>query len=453
MEIIINIPVKELNEICAKPDRRFSTSTHYYLNNRDYVHNIFRYQKFKDDFADNIVCVNNNTGNFIGSFKPSYKEFIYSVLKALNIDPKAANLIDDELTKIMNDRLRILRNIPNEAELHNEFIVLYRNLQEGRKYIKEVTQEEQNIPAYKDVTDEDKRYFYSCGMRKGFDNYIDCQVEIYRRFIEQRLQYKEYIKNKNYNVFIRNNYDQDKLAMYLAHKYLKVCEDNINNKKYLLYYMKLLNKYVNSDYKKDISITVDGKRIDYDNILSRIKELKTRTDKMIVVQVKWPLIPGGEKTTYVKTAGDPQKHYLTQEELDELRRVGNEKDNFYLKNSPMLKIYGSVLKQYGILPEMSDYVAYVYPNGEILFDTEYDENRPHKVKGNAIYHMRSIFFDMVSGLDKQKLKRHPQVGTINHNETWTTRAQKLIDREATEEEKEQAKQFVKRIIEENEKDL
>ena len=66
--------------------------------------------------------------------------------------------------------------------------------------------------------------------------------------------------------------------------------------------------------------------------------------------------------------------------------------------------------------------------------------------------MKAIYFDMVSGLDKQVLKKHPQVGTINHNETWTTRAQKLLDYKGTPEEQEQAKQLVKRIIEQNEKD-
>ena len=45
MEVIINIPVQELNEVCAKKDRRFSTSTHFNLTNRSYAHDIFKYQK------------------------------------------------------------------------------------------------------------------------------------------------------------------------------------------------------------------------------------------------------------------------------------------------------------------------------------------------------------------------------------------------------------------------
>ena len=67
--------------------------------------------------------------------------------------------------------------------------------------------------------------------------------------------------------------------------------------------------------------------------------------------------------------------------------------------------------------------------------------------------MKAIYFDMVSGLDKQKLKKHPQVGTMNHTDTWTTRAQELIDKKGTPEEQEQAKQLVKRLIEENEKNM
>ena len=442
MEIIINIPVKELNEICAKPDRRFSTSTHYYLNNRDYVHNIFKYQKFKDDFADNIVCVNNNTGNFIGSFKPSYKEFIYSVLKALNIDPQAANLSDDELTKIMNDRLRILRNIPNEAELHNEFIVLYRNLQEGRKYIKEVTQEEQNIPAYKDMTDEDKKYFYSCGMRKGFDNYIDCQVEIYRRFIEQRLQYKEYIQKKNYNDFIKSNYDMDKLALYIAHRYLTICENNIDDKRLLKNFYKLLEKYINSSYSKKAEITIKHQIIDYDNIMKRIDNIKEHL-KVEDAEVDWTLIPEGRRDKYVKAGLDPIIHIYSQEEIDNLRRAGEEKEKFYKKNPPLLTVYGRF--------KYSGYVARIYKNGNVILDTDYIENCPKTAKGNAIYHMKAIYFDMVSRLDKTVLKEHPAVDRLFHSGAWQDRVQDLIDSEGTQEEQQEAKELVKRLIEENEK--
>lgn len=451
METRINISVKELNEVCALPDRKWSTKAHFNLVNRSLVHEVFKYQKFQDDFASIIVCTNDGKGDFIGSFKSSYEEFLFSIINALGLNPKKEYVDNEDLTKKLHEKIAFLKTLPDEAWLYNNFPVLYRNLQRGRKYIKEVEQSIKNSE-YIEIAKEDKDYYYSCAMSKNFDNFMQKQVESYRRFTDSRFKYKKLIENKKHNDFISKNYDQNKLAMYLAHKYLCVCENNLNNKKYLMNYMELLIKYLKSDYDKTVSITVDHKIIDFNNIVSRINELKLKTDKMIVSKVDWALIPAGKTDKYVKKGLDPQKHYLTEEELAELRRVGNEKDNFYLKNSPILKIYGPVLKKYGILVNESDYVAYVYSNGEVLFDTEYDEKHPRKVKGNAIYYMKAIYFDMVSGLDKPVLKKHPQVDTINHNETWTKRAQKLLDYKGTPEEQEQAKQLVKRIIEQNEKD-
>ncbi len=444
METIIN--VKELNEVCALPDRKWSTQTHFNLTNRENVHEIFRYQKFQDDFVDNILCINDGK-EFIGSFKPSYEEFLKSVIKALNLKLPNGYSDNEELTDKLVERIKLLRTIPDEAWLYNEFPLLYKDLKEGRKYMKEI-EEYKNNPIYSSLAQEEEHYFYSCGLRaggirKGFDGFVPKQADVYLRFVDRRKGYKELIEKQDFNNFIKDNYDQDKLAMYLAHKYLLDAEKSPSKIRILNKYNKLLEKYISSNYDKTVSIKVNNERIDYNNIIDRFNNLKNRIKK-IDAEVPWKLIPEGKRAKYVKAGLDPMKHYITEEELNELRRAGEVKEEFYNKNKPLLKAYGT-LKYEG-------YVAYIYENGEVLLDTVYNENEPLKAKGNAMYHMKAIYFDIVSGLDKQVLKRHPQVGTMNHTTSWPKRAQKLIDKKGTEEDKNQAKQLVKRIIEQNEKD-
>ena len=444
METIIN--VKELNEVCAKPDRKWATQTHFNLTNRENVHEIFRYQKFQDDFADNILCVNDGK-NFIGSFKPSYEEFLKSIINALNLKLPRGYSDNEELTDKLIERIKFLKTLPDEAWLYNEFPELYKDLKEARKYMKEI-EEYKKDPAYSELAKEEEHYFYSCGLRaggyrRGFDGFIPKQADIYLRFVDRRKSYKELIEKQDFNNFIRDNYDQDKLAMYLAHKYLLAAEKSPSKRRILSKYNKLLEKYISSNYDKTISIKVNDERIDYANIVDRYNKLTDRIKK-IEGEVPWTLIPEGKRDKYVKAGLDPMKHYITPEELIELRRAGEAKEEFYNKNKPLLKAYGT-LKYEG-------YVAYIYSNGEVLLDTVYDEAEPLKAKGNAMYHMKAIYFDIVSGLDKQVLKKHPQVGTMNHTTSWPERAQKLLENEGTKEEQEQAKQLVKRIIEQNEKD-
>ena len=187
METRINISVKELNEVCALPDRKWSTKTHFNLVNRSLVHEVFKYQKFQDDFASIIVCTNDGKGDFIGSFKSSYEEFLFSIINALGLNPKKEYVDNEDLTKKLHEKIAFLKTLPDEAWLYNNFPVLYRNLQNGRKYIKEVEQSIKNSE-YIEMAKEDKDYYYSCAMSKNFDNFMQKQVESYRRFTDSNIK-------------------------------------------------------------------------------------------------------------------------------------------------------------------------------------------------------------------------------------------------------------------------
>ena len=70
--------------------------------------------------------------------------------------------------------------------------------------------------------------------------------------------------------------------------------------------------------------------------------------------------------------------------------------------------------------------------------------------GDAIYHLSVSDFETLSKFDKQILMKHPRVGRMNHTNTWEERVSRIIEREATEEEKVESKKLVKRLQDKNE---
>jgi hypothetical protein len=442
MEMLIN--VKELNEVCALPDRKFSTETHFNLANREMIHEVFRYQKFHDDFADNIRY-EYSTNSFLGTFKPSYDEFLKTVVKTLNLKTNRGFNDDEALTKKLLERVDLLSGLQDRKELRGEFPELNTMLTEAQEYWDEIEQEKAN-PIYKEDYEEERHYFFSCGLRaegrrKGFDGFIPAQTEIYKRFITRREDYKKLAEKYSYDKFIQDNYDIDKLAMYMADKYLSICEQSPDSRKILERYNKILEKYINEPrFDKNTSIKVNGKYINYDNIMERYNILQERI-KNIYAKVNWVIVPEGELDRYVRRGlGSTRSFITTDEEIERIKKVRQDKIDIRNKNKPklLLTVYG----EYGL----NGYLGDIYDNGEVLLDTI-------STLDNAIYRIPARYFEMVSGLDKQKLMKHPAVHRLYHAGNWQKRVQKIIDQEGTQEEQEQAKMLVKRLIEENEKNI
>lgn len=445
MEMLIN--VKELNEVCALPDRKYSTETHFNLANREMVHEVFGYQKFQDDFADNIRYVyNTNDNSFIGTFKPSYDEFLRTVIKTLNLKSDRGFFDDEELTSKLLKRVDLLSGLQDRKELRGEFPELNNLLTQAQEYWDEIEHHQSN-PIYKEEYGREgngqEHYFFQCGLRakgirKGFDGFVPTQAKIYKRFVTKREQYKKLVENYSYDKFIQDNYDINKLAMYMAHKYLSICEQSPASYKTIRKYTDLISGYLyESRYAKDAYIKVNGAYINYDNIKTRYNEQINRMKNLIETgKVPWVIVPEGELEKYVKRGLDPQRSYIvTDEELERIKKAKQDKIDFYGKNEPLLKVYGD--------EDFRGYIAYIYKNGEVLLDTISLDN--------AIYHIPARYFEMVSGLDKQKLMKHPAAKRLYHSGNWQSRAQKIIDAEGTEEEQLQAQELVNRIIEDNEK--
>lgn len=408
---------------------------YFSLQNRENIHEIFKYKKFNDDFTNTLSC-NNNGEHIIGHIGPSYDEFLEKLVKLLGLEYKDDLKDDDDLTRMLLERVEVLKGIKSERELQIEFPLLYNDLINGRRYYNDLqkirTQEGYN----EEQVSSGEHYYYSCALKKNLQNFIETQSVMYTRYVTDRKKLKELQESKSYNGYIKKNFNMPKLYMYVMHEYLSYCErieDIVEIRKYL----GLIKRYLASDTDKKVHIvTNDGIYVDIDNIKERYYDLekKAKQDSRIV---EWVLLPQGRDYTKVRQKGPSKKIKITPEEVQRLTEVGENKTNFYESTPYKVKAIG--LKKY------RGYVAYIYQNGEVILDREFNIIQPKSAEGDAIYNIKARDFETLSKENKTDLMKNPKVKRIIHTKRWQDKVSKIIEKEATEKEKEESKQLIKRL--------
>ena len=274
-------------------------------------------------------------------------------------------------------------------------------------------------------------------MRKSLEGFIKTQSEVYNRFISRKEEYKELIEKRNYNKYLREYFNMDKVALYVLSEYINRC-NNEKDKRLLERYLYYLKLYEKSSYNKDYSITL-GNNKDFNNesIIRGIKDIEERLKTSSRI-IGWELVPSGKEYNKVhKNIKKTRRLSLSQEEIDILKEKGEEKQEFY-QNTPYLGKLLGLLKYKG-------YVAYIYPNGEVLLERVYDNDKPYTAKGNAIYVMKASDFETFSKLDKNELRKEKKVTRIIHSKNWIDRLNKIITSEGKVEESEAALKLIKKF--------
>lgn len=434
VDISLNTLIRECRTTRILPEDLFMM---FRSANRENIHEVFRYKKFNDDFTDRLSCFNDGT-YVVGNIKPSYDEFLDKLLTILNIKHNSKTKDDDELTKKMLARVKLLKGITTTSQLKHEFPLLYRDLFDGRNYIAslEKMKEQEKIPeeAYADG----EHYYYSCALKRRLDNFVSTQAEMYTRYVTDRSKLKAKLESKSYNKFIRNNFDKNKLAMLVVHEYIAKCE-NSNDIDMIKEYIKLIEKYLNSDYDKNVYIILDnGMRVDIENIKARFENLQRRAKDNSSV-VEWILVPEGKGYDKVHKGKEPKETLMTFEEIERLKKIGDEKTAFYESTPYISKAIG--LRKY------RGYVAYIYPNGKVILDREFNRDTPSTAIDNGFFVLDARDFIKHSGDDKPTLRINPRVAHHNHSKKWKERARGYIDMETSEEMQQEAVQLVKTIKE------
>ena len=440
----VSIPVSTLIRECSKNLNLMQDHYLYFaLKNRELIHQVCKYRKFNDDFVTQVDCFNDGE-NIIGMIRPSYDDFLYKLIWLLNTPITKQPQDDEKLTDLLLSRVERLKEVTSEQELEIEFPQLYRDLINGRRYYRDL----QNLKNQEGYSKEDymrgEHYYYACAMRKSLSGFIETQAECYRRFILRRKELQEKQEKTDYNNYIAKNFDLDKFYLLVIHFYLLKAE-SMKDKEEIKKYIKLIEMYCASSRKKDVSITTDaGQKIDYNIVLNRLENLKRYVyDNSSMVE--WIMIPEGKRYQTVSTTGDVKirSTLMTMEELMMLRSKGERKTTFYEKSPYLLRAIG--LRKY------QGYIAYIYENGEVILDREYNPYVPTTATGDAIYRMHVNDFEALSKLDKQELMKHPSVKRMNHTPTWEKRLAKVINRKASEKDKVESKQLVLKLIANNKK--
>lgn len=430
----INVSLETLIRECSlhkRPD--YDMFLDFRLKNRENIHEVFKYKKFNDDFTDYVTCYNDGS-EIIGVFRPSFDEYLHKLALFLGV-PLDKMIGESEYYKKLKERIERLSKVTSERELEIEFPELYKDLIQGRRYMLELDQMEKKTSH---PLEEERHYFYACALKRRLDRFIATQVELYTRFLEYRNQYLKKIETTNYNNYIRTYFDKNKVAMYITHLYLKICESS-TDPKVIRKYLNLVERYLQSNYSKEVRLQDDnGEIIHFHNIEYRYEKLK---NQQIEDRVDWIIIPNTKNYTGVKhkAVQVPRVTLFNYLEMEELRKKGSIKQSFYEQTPYLAKVHG--------LHKYQGYIGYIYPNGEVILEKEHNPDRPKSDRNNAIYNIKAINFEALSQLDKAKLKKCPGVKRIVHAGNWQKRVEDIIEREGTKEEQEQAKQLIKRIKE------
>ena len=439
--VIANLSLNTLIRECSKnPEEARKHYAYFDAVNRERIHDVFAYKKFNDDFID-TVAVHNTGEHQIGVIRPSYNEFLEKIMLILNVNPKEKYNDDENLTKILLERLEVLKNITSEIELKIEFPYLYKDLQDGRRYIKDIeaVRDFDDKKEHEEELAEREHYYYSCGLRRSLSNFIRTQSEVYRRFIERRHELKAKQEKTSYNGYMSRNFDMNKVYMYTMHEYLRICESS-NDKEEIKFYLGLIDRYLNSDKDKSCYIITDqNNRVEISSILVRVENLKKRiSDNSNLVE--WILIPEGKDYRRVKKTEQPSEDktfIFNYEEIQRLRQLGIRKKTFYEGTPYIAKAVG--LRKY------RGYIAYIYPNGKVALDREYNDDKPKTAVDNAVYIINAKDFEELSRKEKPELIKDSRVQRKYHNDTFEKRMSLIINAEGTEKVQEEARQLVYRL--------
>lgn len=418
---------------------------------------------------DNLFSIIKNEdkiNEIINSKNKLVEEYIKEVKNNSNNLSDTSKIINEKKISFIlqlnsSSSLQILKNkfkLLYERQLLEEFPEIYKKFQDSKNYIKylkdekkildgELEDNKNNALIFKQIDleiddlnnkrDTYRKYIRRCGIASNYSKYIDKQITLYESFISNR---SLLIKDTSFDNLVDLYLDKDKVYLYLMNEYLKriaSCDERNEIKNYI----NLVERYLCLVKNKDTSILVDNKVINLENIKEKLKIIKWKFAHDVII-LDWSLAHDGHDSHDSKSIKSVNRKIarriaLSSEEIERLKSIGEERNDFYDNTNYSARANG--------LDKNLGYTAYIYPNGKVILDKEYDEKRTSTAIGNAIYVLTAINFEALSKLDKANLRKHPDVQRIVHSANWQERVQRIIDIEPTEESLEDTKKLIKRL--------
>ena len=419
-----------------------------------------------ESLNDNLFTIIKNEdkiNEIINSKNKLVEEYIKEVKNNSNNLSDTSKIINEKKISFIlqlnsSSSLQILKNkfkLLYERQLLEEFPEIYKKFQDSKNHIKylkdekkilngELEDNKNNALIFKQIDleiddlnnkrDTYRKYIRRCGITSNYSKYIDKQITLYESFISNR---SLLIKDTSFDNLVDLYLDKDKVYLYLMNEYLKriaSCDERNEIKNYI----NLVERYLCLVKNKDTSILVDNEVINLENINEKLKIIKWKFAHDVII-LDWSLAHDGHDSKSIKSVNRKiaRRIALSSEEIERLKSIGEERNDFYDNTNYSAKANG--------LDKNLGYTAYIYPNGKVILDKEYDEKRTSTAIGNAIYVLTAINFEALSKLDKANLRKHPDVQRIVHSANWQERVQRIIDIEPTEESLEDTKKLIKRL--------
>ena len=293
---------------------------------------------------------------------------------------------------------------------------------------------------------------------------------MYRNMIVRRQFIEGYANNNKIDLRMFTGLNKEKFELYLADKYMTIAQ-NTNEDSIKQECVYFLCTYIRETKFNQVSIKNDeGKEVTFRKILTRFKKLlrenpilkpidedrcnfrgyhikhvENHVKKYFISGINWQILPPGDEVklnTKVIEALNQKYNYLSLEEKEKLiiqrYKEYERKINFFEKSNYIYRIYG--------INELNGYIAYIYPNGEIMmekFFNDYANCIP--TINEAIYNLKVTDFENLSKLKKSSLIKNKRCYRIIHKGKWEDKGQEIIDRPTTIESQEQVKQLILKL--------
>lgn len=441
---------------------------------RDNIIKIAGYTKANEFFFDSLRILT-SVQNAESKLHISPIPFITKLKSILGVSNPSVDFNDKNLLSELLSRVEFLKNISTPEDLKKHFPSIYADYELSKKAHSQIKQYEMNNPLPRTNLVQDKinrqySLYHSFALDINFDSFIQKQSKMYRNLVVRRQLIERNTNRNPISLTMFEGLDKEKFELYLADKYLTtaILSEDENTKQECIYYVatyiretKVSQTTIKNDEGKQISfkqLVRRYKRFLQNNTLIRpldeprenfkdyhISHVQNHVKKYYFTNVNWQIVPPGKEEDLDKAviaSLNRKYNYLSPKEREEkiLERyaVYERKYKFYENSGYAYKIYGR--------DTFAGYIAYIYPNGEILMDKFFDDQANCiPTVGEAIYNIQVPYFERLSKLPKTTLIKEVGCTRIIHSGNWEEKGQAIIDRPSSAETEAQVKQLIKSL--------
>lgn len=468
-------------EICLNTLIKYCASDEEQLKNefallrqlfKEAIIKINDYTKANEEFLTHLKTKTNyknaQTNLFI-----SPTNYLQRLKQILGISNPSIDFNDLYLRQEMIDRVEELKKISTPEELKQKFPEIYKDyLLSLDAYPKIKRYEEKHRgskdPLVKETLDRQKKTYKTYALDTRFSSFIEKQSLMYRNHVIRRQFIEGYTNEHLIDLRMFTGLDKEKFELYLADKYLKIAQDTTDDKtkQECVYF---LSTYIRETKFSNIEIKNDDREvITFRKILLRFKKLlrnnpllkpidedrshfegyhwkhvENHVKKYFINGVNWQIVPPGDGTSDLdENVIDALNRSYSHLSLEEKEKRIRTRYAIYERKIKFFEATGYQYRIYGI-NEFNGYIAFVYPNGEVLMEKFFDDYANCiPTQNEAIYNVKATDFETLSKFKKTKLIKDNRCKRIIHKGDWEEKGQEIIDRPTTPETQEQVKQLI-----------